>query len=469
MTQIQYRTRNRSTNRTNKILLAIPTLLLLLFLLHISLLPQLKKKIQNNSRNTFTIKNNHQLPTTQLEPAPSDICRKIPSSLKKPTDDKEDTTTINSLPFIENNVGIDCLFQNKPGIDLKYPTDAQEHFQEIHNAAMNLMGVTSISSYPMHTYYGYSGPWVENYWISLLHDFLKMNNDNNKEQEGGETFKDIFGPFVPIIIPWVDMFVLDRQVFHKVVKKVKSMMRKDVAYITVVQNAVGLEGIDLKDEFPNLLVLSAGGYGHIPIPLLLQEEDPMNDRITAKDRDVVFSFSGVLKRAPRSMRRNMHKILNRKSGYIFRHSSLSRLPQTKFYEYYYGEDWRDLMANSLFSLTPRGYGRTAYHVYEALQMGFIPIHVYLDVPWIPYADLLLNENDSDPLVYITSADEFSDFIDCLADTITVEDIERKERRILELRQTHFTGPAVMKHIKGLLTGGETDLTCQQLPNTRRDQ
>jgi hypothetical protein len=54
--------------------------------------------------------------------------------------------------------------------------------------------------------------------------------------------------------------------------------------------------------------------------------------------------------------------------------------------YYFGDGWRSAIQDSKFSLCPRGFGRTSYHVMETLQMGLIPIHVYLDddIPWIPY-------------------------------------------------------------------------------------
>jgi len=35
----------------------------------------------------------------------------------------------------------------------------------------------------------------------------------------------------------------------------------------------------------------------------------------------------------------------------------------------------------------RRFGRTAYHLMETIQMGFIPIYVYSDEPWVPYAAL----------------------------------------------------------------------------------
>ena len=47
----------------------------------------------------------------------------------------------------------------------------------------------------------------------------------------------------------------------------------------------------------------------------------------------------------------------------------------------------ELMSRSVFALCPRGYGRTSYRMYEALQLGCIPVYIH-DEPWLPYADEL---------------------------------------------------------------------------------
>ena len=56
----------------------------------------------------------------------------------------------------------------------------------------------------------------------------------------------------------------------------QNLLREDVLYITVSQNADGFVGRceefqHLQDKF-HITVLSAGGYGHVPIPLLKQQE-----------------------------------------------------------------------------------------------------------------------------------------------------------------------------------------------------
>ena len=46
-----------------------------------------------------------------------------------------------------------------------------------------------------------------------------------------------------------------------------------------------------------------------------------------------------------------------------------------------------VMARSKYALAPRGYGKTSFRLYEAMQLGCVPVYIY-DEPWLPYADVL---------------------------------------------------------------------------------
>jgi len=59
-------------------------------------------------------------------------------------------------------------------------------------------------------------------------------------------------------------------------------------YITVVQGADGLKSVG--ELFPNILVLSSGGYGHVPLPLLKAEQKP----VEPQSKDTVVSFVGKM-------------------------------------------------------------------------------------------------------------------------------------------------------------------------------
>jgi len=55
----------------------------------------------------------------------------------------------------------------------------------------------------------------------------------------------------------------------------------------------------------------------------------------------------------------------------------------------YIDSWHfcNLMYRSRYALAPRGYGRTSFRLYEAMQLGCIPVYIF-DEPWLPYSDVL---------------------------------------------------------------------------------
>ena len=48
----------------------------------------------------------------------------------------------------------------------------------------------------------------------------------------------------------------------------------------------------------------------------------------------------------------------------------------------------ELLQRSEFTLCPRGYGRTSFRLYEAIQQRSIPIYVHDGDPWLPYREEL---------------------------------------------------------------------------------
>ena len=131
--------------------------------------------------------------------------------------------------------------------------------------------------------------------------------------------------------------------------------------------------------------------------------------------------------------------------------------------YYYGSDWRDVMARSKFSLCPRGYGRTAFHVYETLQMGLIPIYVYVedDVEWLPYGNAMKYV-----LSFSVTIEKFPDLIDQLS-TMPDSEIEKMEERI-KLKRHIFTYEGVLEQIsKFMLNPTSSDIVCNVLPSHSR--
>ena len=116
------------------------------------------------------------------------------------------------------------------------------------------------------------------------------------------------------------------------------------------------------------------------------------------------------------------------------------------------------MKQSKFSLCPRGYGRTSYHVMETLQMGLIPIQVYLeeDQPWLPYGEIMQN------ISYAVTNNELPDLIRQLA-KLPNSTIARMEETIETMREDYFSFQGALQQIgKFMLNPTSSALVCQAI-------
>jgi hypothetical protein len=350
--------------------------------------------------------------------------------------------TPNAVCSINMSIALDCLQRTTPTIELEYPhNDAIEHFNEIRLAM--LPWAQNQGNHHYHKGPNFNGPWIENYWISHFETLWdeKICRSNASSQV---CLSDYFGPFIPIFVPLVDQFVnSDCQYPSGLVDTLLSVLRPKVPYVIVSQNDVGLD----MPTPPNVLVLSAGGYGHVPVPLFKQNEDRNND-VDVANRTIDMSYVGSLGNEPHNMRQRLHDNM-----LTFRESSNT----TWTYEYYHGNNWKEVMRNSRWSLVPRGFGRTAYHLMETLQMGLVPVYVYYDVPWVPYMELFRE------IGYVTDASSLPDLITNHLLNATWDEIRDRERRIEALRTSHFSPEGAMEQIGYFLIGKTNDLRCQELP------
>ena len=125
----------------------------------------------------------------------------------------------------------------------------------------------------------------------------------------------------------------------------------------------------------NVMVFSAGGTGHVPIPLL---SDPHPPRDCTKD--LLASFIGQLNPDRGGPGTQIRQAMSE----VFRARHDCIVEQTWSAKHASLEGFRDLMARSRFALCPRGYGRTSYRFYEAFDFGAVPVYIF-DQLWLPYA------------------------------------------------------------------------------------
>ena len=386
-----------------------------------------------------------------------------------------------------------CLRLTTPALELAYPADAEAHFAELQRALAPWWGGRGRRP---HTAGGFGGPGVENVWIRHFWDAAA---GRPRGRGGADCLAATFGPFIPLLVPWTDVWVAGdaknggRRMRYPpgLLAALRGALRPDVPYLTLSQNDEGLAGkcvaagapatgegpsrlaarpawaleFDHAREFPNLLVLSAGGYGHVPIPLFKQDERALTGAsgvaAAVGARPHLVSFVGTLKHAPRRLREEMAAAVRAEAAASnFSAAGFGRVAE-----------WRALMAESALSLAPRGFGRSSYHLVEALQMGVVPIHVYSDVAWVPYARVF------ETVGFVARVAELPALLARLrrGGARASAELAEREARARALRESHFDRWGLMRHVEGFMTGRPAlangaphDLVCQPLPASVRD-
>mmetsp|Transcript_8300 Transcript_8300/g.8458 ORF Transcript_8300/g.8458 Transcript_8300/m.8458 type:complete len:372 (+) Transcript_8300:148-1263(+) len=328
---------------------------------------------------------------------------------------------------------LDTPFLNGRNLTLKYPNDAEEHYK-------TLLHITSAyRNFPPHKYKEYKGPWIENYFIST---FLP------------EPLSYFHGLF-PLFIQWVDIHVNSITRNHNsqipsmsnLMNEMEHSLRSDVIYFTVSQDDEGL--FELIEKFPNILIFSAGGYGHIPIPLIKGNIDyiPMN----YPAQYTVGFYGGTLHSSKRL------QIFKELSNITYYYNISHKFKQS--------QHWISDISHTLFNFAPRGYGRTSFRVAEIIQIGRLPIYIYSDIPWVPYRDTSIDYNN---FGYVCNVNDLDETVKKMLNCTPVE-VQRMLHRVKDVRE-YYTYEGVMKQIKLFLqdplgpAGGY--LRCNRVPDTR---
>lgn len=311
----------------------------------------------------------------------------------------------------------------------KFPDDAEAHFQELKEKTLGFR------NYPMHEYANYSGPWLENIFISRFIDKPLS----------------YFQGFIPIFVQWIDAQILRGKHFGNIDRSLAKIIRPDVIYLAISQGDVGLDGMSV--NFPNILVLSAGGYGHVPIPLIRSEMEYVEPGTFTQD----LSFFGEVGWRGRrgEMLTKVKKLvdvygLNYKQGI--------------------GSHWASEMQKSRFNLAPSGYGRSSFRFTESIQMGRIPVLMYDDTPWIPYRNTSISVEVFGFIAGLRGSDDTIEIMIQKIQSQSQEDFHRHLKSLKELRK-YYTYEGLMIQIEQFMRDpfGENGgyLRCEVFPRSER--
>ena len=260
---------------------------------------------------------------------------------------------------------INCMKQSRrpndaiKGFKFKFPDDAEEHYRHLNSL------LSPFRKTPTHKYGSYGGPWLENIFV----------------QHFSSKPLHYFNGLIPLIVTWVDnerfhSFNGTSATFERLHKLLNANLRPDVLYFTLSQSDLGLK--QLGDDNPNILVFSAGGNGHIPIPLI-KGNQALNPIPPKWGYDL--AFFGTSNQAPRNCNRSA----------VLQYISDNAMKKWNF-KYASGKktNWVAAMAQTKFNLAPRGFGRTSFRFVESIHIGRVPIFIYEDIPWLPYQNTPLD-------------------------------------------------------------------------------
>lgn len=128
------------------------------------------------------------------------------------------------------------------------------------------------------------------------------------------------------------------------------------------------------------LIFSAGGNRTkgkiIPIPLICSSFDhaPINER-----KEILCSFVGSTTNPIRNA--TLQRWASDVDFIVFAQNWMASVPQKNL------SVFKSICSKSKFTLCPRGYGKTSFRLYEAMQLGSVPVYVS-DEHYLPWADKL---------------------------------------------------------------------------------
>ena len=161
-------------------------------------------------------------------------------------------------------------------------------------------------------------------------------------------------------------------------KRVYNIFPESTPYFTVVQADVGVELILPK----NTLVFGAC-YGDIPLPLIYED---VTNRLLNTPRPIQRKLRGsfVGTATTHALRQKMFFSIGRNPNFKFDVSGewTNSVPLVK------ADTFINTTLNSKYCLAPRGFGRSSFRFFEAMQLDTVPVYFWDDAEWLPYKDVL---------------------------------------------------------------------------------
>jgi hypothetical protein len=206
-----------------------------------------------------------------------------------------------------------------------------------------------------------------------------------------------------------------------------SKLNQKMKYFTVAQHDDAIREI----LPPDTICFNAGGNGGgIPIPLVCS---PINEELKHNnERNIFCSFVGSITHPIRMA------LYNKLAGNPKYHFSAKQHNCTVSKDEL--SNFLDITSRSIFSLCPRGYGRSSFRLYEVMQLGSIPVFVY-DEKWTPFED----EIDWSEFSVLVHSSEMNR-IDEILSSFTEDRIKQMQNNLYKYWKNNFTMESIFEKI-----------------------
>jgi hypothetical protein len=212
-----------------------------------------------------------------------------------------------------------------------------------------------------HSYAGYSGPWLENFFFNYFVSNPVLNQRLRRV-------------YVPIC--FTDALLQNKK---EAVNQALADLDRRFHYFVVVQidRGIGVRHPAYPVRMPhdiNVVGFMSGGcsicnhFQHVwPVPLLKAELHPS---IPAPGKLYNVMYQG---RSTHGIRK---AISEEYADFVSIIAPMS------------DGSWKQRIEESNFTLCPRGFGETSFRLYESLQLGSIPVYVWQGQRWLAFEDIL---------------------------------------------------------------------------------
>jgi hypothetical protein len=248
-------------------------------------------------------------------------------------------------------------------------------------------------------------------------------------------FRERFKAESPIIsryyigISWTTLYCDNK---HNIIQSFLDYLPKDRKYFTVSQH----DDAPAHRLPPDTLCFSAGGNARvpniIPIPLVCSPIPIDLPDFKLWKRTHLASFVGS---NTHPIRIEMAEACKNDSDIVIKMKGWSpSVSDTDF------NSFLSLAVESTFCLCPRGYGLNSFRLYEAMQLGCIPV-IITDEPYLPWNDEL-NWNEFSVLI---TKDKISNMVEILR-SYNINDIQIMRDKIKEIYPKYFTMDGMYENI-----------------------